>query len=549
MIHSLLLALALAQNVGKGVDIQIAQPTPFTESGVLVDRAIAGQQWNFSAQLLFNYNLNPLIWRYPNNAEVVAVKGTFYGNIMGSLTIFNWLQAGIVLPVALGFIGGDLTDLAPAPSLGLGDLRLLLKLQFLREDKHYVSVALIPDIALPTGGGAAYYSSSTVTASPRLAVSRRFHRTELALNFGARLRGVANLPGIQVGSQLAYGGSVRVDLPWPTGKTSLEAIGELWGLTSALKPWRTADGSALEFLFSGRLGFLRQFFVTASVGSGLTPGYGSPDLRVYLGLAYAPRDEDRDFDGVPDRLDKCPDIPGPAANDGCPWPDRDGDGVPDYLDKCPDVPGRKDNDGCPQPRKLRLCDEGPGDEDSEPDEKPVKPCIPRKPASLPVDPLLDTDHDGIPDVDDKCPTEPETINGVDDDDGCPDAGQGVTVFLSKQEIRILQKINFETAKAVIKPESYHILDEVSAQLRAHPEVLKLRIEGHTDSVGADAYNLKLSQARADAVKAYMVNKKVDAKRLVAVGYGESKPIASNKTPFGRAQNRRVQFVILEQSGD
>lgn len=553
MISALLVMLALAQDVGKGVDLQIAQPTPFTESGVLVDRAVAGQQWNFSAQLLFNYNLNPLIWRYPNNAETVAVAGTFYGNVMGSLTIFNWLQAGIVLPVALGFIGGDLTDLAPAPSLGLGDLRLLLKLQFLREDKHYVSVAFIPDVALPTGGGHAYYSSSTVTASPRLAVSRRLHRTELALNFGARLRGVSNLPGIQVGSQLTYGGSVRVELPWPTGKTSLEAIGELWGLTSALHPWHSADASALEFLISGRLGLLQKFFVTASAGSGLTSGYGSPDLRVYLGLAYAPRDEDRDFDGVPDRLDKCPDVPGPAANDGCPYPDRDNDGVPDYLDKCPDVPGRKDADGCPVRKRLKECDEGPGDEDSEPDEKPVKPCIPRKPppppASLPVDPLRDTDHDGIPDIEDKCPTEPETINGVDDDDGCPDVGQGVTVFLSKQEIRILQKINFETAKAVIKQESYHILDEVSAQLRAHPEVLKLRIEGHTDSVGAADYNLKLSQARANSVKAYMVAKKVAADRLIAMGYGKTKPIASNNSPFGRAQNRRVQFVILEQKGD
>jgi outer membrane protein OmpA-like peptidoglycan-associated protein len=544
VIATLVAVLALAQDVGKGVDIQVAQPTPFAESGVLVDRAVAGQQWNFAAQLLFNYNLNPLIWRYPNDAEVVAVKGTIYGNVMGSVTLLDWLQAGIVLPVALGFIGGDLGGLAAAPSVGLGDLRLLLKLQFLREDKHYVSVAFIPDIALPTGGGQAYYSSSTVTASPRLAVSRRLHRTELALNFGARVRGVANLPGVQVGSQLTYGGSARIDLPWPVGKTSLEAIGELWGLTSAIKPWHSLDGSVLEFLISGRLGLLQQFFLTASAGAGLLPGYGSPDLRVYLGVAYAPRDEDRDFDGVPDRLDKCPDIPGPKANDGCPYPDRDNDGVPDYLDKCPDVPGPKDNNGCPKPRKIRLCDEGPGEDDSEPDDKPVKPCVHKPP---PVDPKLDTDHDGIPDIDDKCPLEPETINGVDDDDGCPDEGQGVTVFLSKQEIRILQKINFETAKAVIKPESYHIVDEVSAQLRAHPEVLKLRIEGHTDSVGSDAYNLKLSQDRA--VKAYIVAKKVEAGRLIAVGYGESKPIASNKTPFGRAQNRRVQFVILEQSGD
>src|SRR6185295_8704985 len=90
----------------------------------------------------------------------------------------------------------------------------------------------------------------------------------------------------------------------------------------------------------------------------------------------------------------------------------------------------------------------------------------------------DRDHDGIPDDQDKCPDEPENINGNDDDDGCPDEGKGVTVFVSKSKIGILEKINFETASAVIKTESYTILDQVAAQLRAHPEVKKLRIEGH-----------------------------------------------------------------------
>jgi outer membrane protein OmpA-like peptidoglycan-associated protein len=318
-------------------------------------------------------------------------------------------------------------------------------------------------------------------------------------------------------------------------------------LSSAEKPFRSEDTSVLEYLLSGRFGLIDTWFATLGAGGGLLPGYGSPDLRVYLGIAYAPRESDRDFDGVPDRLDQCPDVPGPRDNMGCPWPDRDGDGVPDNIDKCPDKYGPKDNDGCPRKKKVRFCDEKDEDSDTEPDEKAETPCVPRQQKPNPW--LHDRDHDGIPDDVDQCPDEPETINGIDDDDGCPDEGEGVTVFLSKQEIRILQQINFETAKAVIKPDSYHIVDEVAAQLRAHPEVLKLRIEGHTDNVGAAAYNMKLSQARADSVKKYLVDKHVDPKRLVAVGYGLTKPIASNKTPFGRAQNRRVQFVILEQEGD
>ena len=535
-----------ATTLGKGVDIQIAQPTPFSESGVIVDRGVAGQRWDFSAGILFNYNLNPLIWRYPNDAEVPAVKDTFYLNAMASVNLLSWLQAGFVLPVAVGLIAGDTNGLATPQSANLGDLRLLLKLQFLREDRHFVSVAFIPDVSFPTGGGAAYFSSSTVTGTPRIAVSKRFQRTELAMNLGALIRGDAALAGFSVGSQLTAGLSARVEPPWPFIKTSFEAIGELWGLSSAEKPFRSQDTSVLEFLISGRLGLIDRWFATLSGGGGVLPGYGSPDLRLFFGVAYAPREVDRDFDGVPDRVDQCPDIPGPADNHGCPWPDRDGDGVPDYKDKCPDKYGPADNDGCPRKKKIRFCDEKDEESDTEPDEK-TTPCVPRK---VKPDPFLhDRDHDGIPDDIDKCPDEPETINGVDDDDGCPDEGEGVTVFLSKQEIRILQQINFETNKAVIKPDSYHIVDEVAAQLRAHPEVLKLRIEGHTDNVGNAPYNMKLSQARAESVKKYLVDKRVDPNRLVPVGYGLTKPIASNKTPFGRAQNRRVQFVILEQEGD
>jgi outer membrane protein OmpA-like peptidoglycan-associated protein len=115
-----------------------------------------------------------------------------------------------------------------------------------------------------------------------------------------------------------------------------------------------------------------------------------------------------------------------------------------------------------------------------------------------------------------------------------------------KKITIDQKIHFDFDKSAVKKESYGILDDVASVLQANPQIKKVRIEGHTDSIGTDAYNQKLSERRANAVRDYLVGKGIDAGRLEAVGYGESRPIADNKTSEGRAQNRRTEFNVIEQ---
>lgn len=152
---------------------------------------------------------------------------------------------------------------------------------------------------------------------------------------------------------------------------------------------------------------------------------------------------------------------------------------------------------------------------------PVAPTAPVAPPPPPAD----DDHDGVPNSADRCPNTPAG-------DKVDAAGCGLTIQL---------QVNFDTNSAHIKPESYAELDNFVAFLKQVPSAHG-ELEGHTDSVGSDAYNLKLSQARADAVKAYVVDKGIDATRLTAGGYGESRPVADNKTAEGRAQNRRVLFV-------
>ena len=223
-----------------------------------------------------------------------------------------------------------------------------------------------------------------------------------------------------------------------------------------------------------------------------------------------PVDKDTDGDGIVDSRDQCilepEDIDQYLDDDGCPDPDNDGDGIPDTADKCPmqpeDLDGWQDDDGCPDP---------------------------------------DNDADQIADVDDYCPNTPGVPGG--DHPGCPKKNSLIVV--TQTEIRITQQIQFEFNKAVIKPGiSFKILDEVAGVLADNPKI-SLEVQGHTDNAGSDAYNMKLSQSRADSVKAYLVGHGIAPARLVAKGYGFHQPLVPNDTAANRALNRRVQFIRTE----
>jgi len=253
-----------------------------------------------------------------------------------------------------------------------------------------------------------------------------------------------------------------------------------------------------------------------------------------------PSDGDRDGDGIPDSIDKCPDqkenYNGYQDVDGCPDdPDTDGDGIPDSRDPCvlepEDKDGFQDADGCPD---------------------------------------LDNDQDGIPDSKDKCPNDPEDPDGFQDEDGCPDddndgdtvkdvddqcpntpgaptgprPGCPSLVIVTAKEIRITQQIQFDFNKSTIKPVSFPILDAVYDVLVANPKI-SLEVQGHTDNVGTPAYNLTLSDQRANSVRQYLVKKGIDSGRLVSKGYGLTRPLVPNDSEKNRALNRRVQFIRTE----
>jgi OmpA-OmpF porin, OOP family len=272
------------------------------------------------------------------------------------------------------------------------------------------------------------------------------------------------------------------------------------------------------------------------------------ETNAQLAIDKSPRDRctdrvapppagDRDRDAIVDDVDRCPDDPedndGWQDADGCPDPDNDQDAIADASDRCPNEPedkdGFEDGDGCPD---------------------------------------RDNDHDAIADADDKCPNAPEDKDELEDRDGCPDPDndqdaiadaddkcprvpgappdgcpkQYKLVVVTEQKIELKQTVYFDTNRATIKPVSFALLNDVGQALADNPE-LQVEVQGHTDSQGDDGFNLKLSQRRAEAVRTYLIKRGVTADRMQPKGHGETVPLADNRTATGRAQNRRVEFVI------
>jgi OmpA-OmpF porin, OOP family len=186
---------------------------------------------------------------------------------------------------------------------------------------------------------------------------------------------------------------------------------------------------------------------------------------------------------------------------GPPQDDFDHDGVPNAKDACPTVPGRPELDGCP-----------------------------------------DDDADGIPNPEDRCPQVP----GPAENEGCPLEEGEPLVEIEAERLSLRDSIHFDTDRDTIKAESFPVLDQVARILAAHPELKRIRVEGHTDNVGPAAYNKGLSARRATSVVRYLIGKGLAADRLVPEGFGLERPIATNETALGRAKNRRVEFTILGQ---
>ena len=305
-------------------------------------------------------------------------------------------------------------------------------------------------------------------------------------------------------------------------------------------------GAGLTFWFTENIGLsLNSTYKKAFTER---QGFQVPSLFQHqAGLSFKFGGKDTDGDGIYDKDDACPDVAGLKEFQGC--PDTDGDGLQDKEDSCPEVAGPKELMGCPDTdgdgiadkddacpevaglSSLQGCPDTDGDGIADKNDKCPTVAGPKDNAGCP---WPDTDGDGVLDKDDLCPD----VKGTVANNGCPEVTEEVIKTLNDYAKTIL----FDTNKATFKEQTYPVLQAMVAILKQYP-TSKFSLEGHTDSDGKDAANLTLSDNRAGAVKAYLIESGIETGRLTSIGYGESKPLATNKTKAGKAQNRRVEVKL------
>ncbi len=572
---------AQAQNLG-GLALDQLQPTPAGDPFFAVASPVVPGHLVPRGFVMMAYAHQPLTLT-DGATNTPVVSGQAFMHVNASLALWDRLLIYVTFPFAVAQLG-DPNDqgITFKPGVAASDLRVGLRVRFYGEERDPFQIGVSADLYVPTGPKDSLAAEGSIRDMPQLLLGGQINRFVYSATFGAMIRASENP------SALTYAAALGVKLwddriivgPEFYGSTLLRGDDVRVGERSAVP--REAATNA-ELLFGGRVSVWKGLMFGAAVGPGLTKAIGTPSIRALGMIAWSPSSEkredpsqtDADQDGIMDKDDACPHAFGPKNADtkrnGCPARDGDEDGILDEDDACPDQKGDKSDDkaknGCPADR----------DGDGVPDT--VDACPDQKGDSVSGCPALaDADGDGIPDKEDACPNvkgDPSgnaVINGcpvnsdrdgdgvLDKEDACvADKGQKTSdaktngcpkyVRVTAGEITLLSPIGFKIAKKDPPPfdgDAESILDEVAAALKAHPEIVKLEIGGHTDDVGNAGFNERSSLSKAEAVKAWLVGKGIDASRLVTKGYGPAKPIADNKTAEGRIKNKRITLAVIEK---
>lgn len=539
--RSALLALsfttpALAQ---EHIAAESLEPAPMAQGSVLSVYGARGLRAKaYSLTVLGSYGSKPLtLERSDTQSQLGSLAGSIGTlSFMGAIGLGSRVDLGVAVP--LHHVGEASTFASGVPStissmrvgssqLALGDLRVVPRVSLLaRERDSGIGLALLAQVYFPTGNNSVY-AGEAFRVEPRLAVDYRSRSgVLLAFNVGYLIRARATLLDARVDDMLRAAVGTEVPL-WQGFSGMLEVGTQVNVMTSR---FTRADVPTEAFLgvryrFSG---------LTAQLGGGpgLVRGLTAPSYRLALALSFTAEAAAR-YEPEPDLVDDC--STNPAL---CPQPvvDQDGDGIPDAEDACPNVAedndGHQDADGCPD-----LDDDGDGVEDAADgcrNEAEDRDGFEDKDGC----PDLDNDGDQVADVDDRCPMVPGPVS----EQGCPPAAPAAVV-VTEQAIELHESVFFETNRSNIDARSAPLLDEIAAALQAHPEIESVVVEGHTDDRGSKKRNTSLSQERAAAVRAALVQRGVAEDRLRAQGFGPERPLVDNQTEDNRAKNRRVELRI------
>lgn len=663
-----------------GFRLERYEPTTAGSPLFLADRPWFAPQQRFAAALTLGYAHRPLQFSDGTGPLPAIVEHALQGSLDVAGAPLRWLLLRASLPITL--LERGTTDaragIAPVEGAAIGDPRLGAVFALWKQpEQSPFSVHVSLDAWIPAGSAyVTHQGDSGPRVLPRFILAGALpHALRWTFNAGFLYRPDALLGtddrSIRAGSEV----QLAAALGYVTATERLHIA--LEGLFAA-RVTRLDSGSQDvlrgQLMLSAQLQVGSMLHVGAAVGSDFaTPG--TPDARGLLRIAISPRrlaasstatSSDSAADSptlvptasplpstaTPERTSpsigksppvgpRKPDVaakptpvptaastpvPAAAATKTSPGDDADGDGISDDADRCPYEPetknGIRDDDGCPESplalqaaRALRfqvptasvlpssstatsaagVSSSGPAsgstgtqgsvlagasptepsasrasnpaaptasaastsavaatedsDKDGIPDEEDRCPISAEDKDSFEDEdgcPDPDNDEDGILDAQDRCPLEAETQNGYEDEDGCPDIAPAnalqVQVSAAGDRIEVNQQVQFQRRQVVVAPASHALLRAVAKILRRYPKV-SLEVQGHTDSGGDPARNLALSQQRADSVRAFLIKEGIAAERLAARGYGATQPRFPNTTPEGRARNRRVEFVL------
>jgi outer membrane protein OmpA-like peptidoglycan-associated protein len=530
--------------------------------------ADVGANGDWVASGVVSYASNPLVLgafdqgAHVNDDRAITQRTMF--DVGGAYAFLDRFEAGVHMPLysqsgearpsSMTMFGVD-----PASGTARGDLTLHGKARLWRSRALSFGAGL--EVTLPTATAGEFTGSDKPSVRVLGLVGYRpIPRLTFSVNAGAVIRRREAFANLEEGSGMAWGAGVSariLDDLWVAG----EVFGDVIPSGSKTEMGGKTMLSPIEALGGINYRLERRVTIGLAAGRGVTTGAGSPALRGVFTLTFvsgqpalAPIhppgpvkiDGDADGDGIPDSRDKCPNEPEDfdmfQDEDGCPDPDNDGDGIPDVKDKCPldpeDFDGFQDADGCPDkdndgdgiPDAVDKCPNEPEDKDGFED---LDGC-----------PDPDNDHDGILDADDKCPNEPETINGFQDEDGCPDKGDGL-VLLSPDRLELLEAVQFAPGAKIAKA-STNLLGQVGSTLRAHTEIVRLRVTVHVQPTKNADRDQELSDKRAAAVRDWLVHWGISATRLEVRGFGGTKPLVPADQKGAAQINDRLELIILER---
>jgi len=539
----LVLALLFASPAAaQSLELEQYRAAPTARDGFPLSRPVGLGHLRPSAVLHLDYGLAPLVLETPRGVTAELAAHQLTGQVGLALGLFDRFVAFARLPVVLLFEGESSGDFPRADGAGLGDVALGARARLYGEDDELFALALELEATVPTAAAAReqqeLLGERSVTFTPRLlAELRPLAALSIQASLGARFREEAALPGLEVGHELTWGLGAGM---WIV-EDRLEARVETWGRTSFAS--FGADQLTPAEVFAGaRVVPLDGLVIGLGAGLGIGRGYGTPAFRGALTVGWvgpaldgtasgaagahvdpvmrvrgsdpaggSGRDEHPEEAGGPEREG--------AGREGAGEPtearaaarrygeiDRDGDRIPDALDRCPldpeDFDEIQDEDGCPEE---------------------------------------DADLDRFADPVDRCPLTAGTQTNADCA-GCP---EHACMARSGGAIEISMRVEFETSSDVILPESEAVLRDVVSIVSTNPQIVRVRVEGHTDDVGEDADNMELSRRRARSVMRWMIEHGIEPARIEAWGCGERHAIASNRRASGRRANRRVVFLIVE----